>query len=163
LGIIAEKRNYERGTMPKCPNCGRETARTADWACQWCGLPLLSGSYRKLDRTYKELLAERRLEQEALIPEELHHEPPLPREPVTEDKPEPAPLPVLEDEPQPTPAPAPIAGPPPEPEPAPAPEPKPEPDPVPEPEPVPEPAPVPEPEAALIPGTRAGSRTGGRA
>ena len=45
-----------------CPNCGRPTMRTADWVCQWCGYPLLSGSYKKLDKTYAELQAEREAE-----------------------------------------------------------------------------------------------------
>ena len=33
--------------MKKCPNCGQPTLRTRDWACRWCGYPLLSGSYRE--------------------------------------------------------------------------------------------------------------------
>ena len=45
--------------MPKCPNCGRETARTEDWACQWCGYPLLSESYKKIPKTFKQLKEER--------------------------------------------------------------------------------------------------------
>lgn len=44
--------------MGKCPNCGRETARTEDWACQWCGYPLLSGSYKKISKTFKQLKEE---------------------------------------------------------------------------------------------------------
>ena len=45
--------------MARCPNCGRETRRTIDWCCQWCGYPLFSGSYKKIDKTYKELKDER--------------------------------------------------------------------------------------------------------
>ena len=45
--------------MARCPNCGRETRRTVDWCCQWCGYPLFSGSYKKIDKTYKELKDER--------------------------------------------------------------------------------------------------------
>ena len=45
--------------MPRCPNCNRETMRTEDWACQWCGYPLLSGSYKKIEKTYKQLKEER--------------------------------------------------------------------------------------------------------
>lgn len=41
--------------MPKCPNCGQETTRTEDWACQWCGYPLLSLSYKKTPKTHKQL------------------------------------------------------------------------------------------------------------
>ena len=44
--------------MPKCPNCGQPTARTEDWACQWCGYPLMSGSYKKIPKTYRELKEE---------------------------------------------------------------------------------------------------------
>ena len=52
--------------MPKCPNCGLETQRTEDWACQWCGYPLLSSGYKKIDKTWKEIKEER---EEAQQPE----------------------------------------------------------------------------------------------
>lgn len=45
--------------MPKCPNCGQETLRTEDWACQWCGYPLLSTGYKKIDKTWKQIKEER--------------------------------------------------------------------------------------------------------
>ena len=45
--------------MPKCPNCGLETLRTKDWACQWCGYPLLSRSHKMIPKTYEELKQER--------------------------------------------------------------------------------------------------------
>lgn len=45
--------------MPKCPNCGQSTRRTSDWACQWCGYPLTSKNYRKIDKTYRQLKDER--------------------------------------------------------------------------------------------------------
>jgi hypothetical protein len=45
--------------MPKCPNCGQPTRRTSDWACQWCGYPLTSKAYKKIDKTYRELKTER--------------------------------------------------------------------------------------------------------
>ncbi len=51
--------------MKKCPNCGRPTARTKDWACLWCGYPLLSRSYRGMAETYQELKAERLHRQES--------------------------------------------------------------------------------------------------
>ena len=35
--------------MPSCPNCGHETERTEDWACRWCGYPLLSNGYSAVD------------------------------------------------------------------------------------------------------------------
>ena len=103
--------------MPRCPNCGQETARTEDWACQWCGYPLLSGSYKKIPKTYKQLQEEKLSE----------------REPIVREEPEPEP------EPAPAPAPAPV----PKPEPEPAPEPKPDPEPEPAPAPKTEPAPGP--------------------
>ena len=77
--------------MPKCPNCGRETLRTEDWACQWCGSPLLSGAFKKIPRTYREIQEEKS---------------PGVR-PVPEDRPEPEPQPQplaeLEEEPTPPP------------------------------------------------------------
>lgn len=45
--------------MPNCPNCSQPTARTEDWACQWCGYPLISGGYKKIPKTYRQLKEER--------------------------------------------------------------------------------------------------------
>ena len=45
--------------MAKCPNCGRETLRTEDWACQWCGHPLLQGPFKRIEKTYRQLKDER--------------------------------------------------------------------------------------------------------
>lgn len=45
--------------MSRCPSCGQETRRTTDWACRWCGYPLASGSYKKIDESYRTRLAER--------------------------------------------------------------------------------------------------------
>jgi membrane protease YdiL (CAAX protease family) len=45
--------------MPRCPNCGRKTFRTEDWACRWCGYPLLSRAYKKIPKTYKQFQEER--------------------------------------------------------------------------------------------------------
>ena len=45
--------------MAKCHNCGRETLRTEDWACQWCGNPLLYGPFKKIEKTYRQLKEER--------------------------------------------------------------------------------------------------------
>jgi len=72
--------------MQKCPNCGQPTARTEDWACQWCGYPLLSRAYKKIPKTYRQLQEERK----ALVVEEP--------EPIRE--PEPAPELVVEPEPE---------------------------------------------------------------
>ena len=102
--------------MQNCPNCGRPTARTVDWACQWCGYPLLSKSYKKIDKTYKQLQEERKqrevvAEDEPIL--EAEHEAIAEDEPVLEAEPEPvAELepegeavtevePVLESEPEP--------------------------------------------------------------
>ena len=100
--------------MARCPNCGQETKRTEDWSCQWCGYPLLSGSYKKIPKTYRELKEERLSEQ--LVVEEAESEPettpglepelevvsepeaiPEP-EPVSEPEAIPEPEPVLEPE-----------------------------------------------------------------
>jgi len=45
--------------MRECPNCGQPAARTEDWACQWCAYPLVSESYEKMPKTYKELKKEK--------------------------------------------------------------------------------------------------------
>lgn len=47
--------------MADCPNCGRQTLRTKDWVCQWCGYPLVTKSYKSIDKTFKELQEERNL------------------------------------------------------------------------------------------------------
>jgi len=143
--------------MLSCPNCGRPTRRTEDWACQWCGYPLSSTSYKKLDKTYRQLREEERSVWR--IPEP---EPEAVREYAPEPAPKPAPEPTPEPEPQP---PLPVR----EPEPMPEPEPKPtsepvielgpapvlapesEPEPVPELMREPESPPVPEPEPPPMP------------
>ncbi len=53
--------------MPNCPNCGRVTGRTKDWACPWCGYPLTSKSYKPLEETYREIKGGRPLEYEAEV------------------------------------------------------------------------------------------------
>jgi len=45
--------------MAKCPNCGREAARTKDWVCEWCGYPLPDGSFKTIGKTFRELKEER--------------------------------------------------------------------------------------------------------
>lgn len=126
--------------MPKCPNCHRETVRTEDWACQLCGYPLLSESYRKIPKTYRQLQEEKQhktYEQESPAREEP--------EPASEPEPElmsePGPVPQAESapelEPEPVPQLEPASEPEPEPEPVPQPEPAPELEPEPESEPMP--------------------------
>lgn len=102
--------------MKKCPNCDREAVRTGDWSCQWCGYPLMSGSYKKIDKTFRELREKRlppqpvmeKLEAET-IPEpepelilEAEPEQMEEPEPVLEAEPEliPEPEPALEPEPK---------------------------------------------------------------
>lgn len=93
--------------MGKCPNCGRATARTEDWACQWCGYPLLSGFYKKIPKTFRQLKEEEPHEPESSAGEEtevpflLNHVPLMP--PHTAE-PEPEPEPIPEPEPEPIPA-----------------------------------------------------------
>lgn len=85
--------------MPRCPNCNRETLRTEDWACQWCGYPLLSGFYKKIPKTYKQLKEERLHKLEAVEvgepePEFEKRAEPIPEEiPILLPKPEPIPEP----------------------------------------------------------------------
>ena len=95
--------------MPKCPNCGRETARTEDWACQWCGYPLLSNSYKKVPKTYEQVIEEKLPKQKPPIREEPEPAPEPKPEPAPEPKPEPAPEPKPEPAPEPKPEPAPAA------------------------------------------------------
>ncbi len=142
--------------MRKCPNCGQPTARTSDWACQRCGYPLLSGSYKKISKTYKQLQEEKLHKQGLPVTEEtemtvppnhgtLTPTPTLKPEPVLETKPEPVleakPEPVLEAKPEPVleAKPEPVL----EAKPEPVPEAKPEPVLEAKPEPVPEAKPEP--------------------
>lgn len=108
--------------MKACPNCGRATARTKDWACQWCGYPLLSGGYKTLPETYAELKGKEKRE-ERLIPEPVFE---VKHRPVAEPKLAPRPQPVVKVKPEP--APKPRAKVPPAPEPVAEVEPEPEPE-----------------------------------
>ena len=56
--------------MPKCPNCGQSTAITKDWACPWCGYPLVSKSYKEIPKSYQELRVERQRKWEQTAREE---------------------------------------------------------------------------------------------
>lgn len=104
--------------MPKCPNCGRETYRTEDWACQWCGHPLLSSAFKPVPKTYRQIQEERAYGVKPVLEDEPEPEsiaevetaPPPAAEPEREMPPEPEPEPpqMLEPEPEPEPeAPAP--------------------------------------------------------
>jgi hypothetical protein len=133
--------------MADCPNCGRQTLRTKDWACQWCGYPLISKSFKVIDKTYKELQEERNLasksatsEEETELTERYESEPEEP----PEQRPEPTARPVFKPQPKVTKA-RPSPTPPPEPEPVYEAEPSPQPVSEPEAEPVNEAEPSPEP------------------
>jgi len=95
--------------MLKCPNCGLETTRTEDWACQWCGYPLLSRSYERIPKTYKQLKEEGLFKPKPMPKSEPEPEPILESEPALESKrepilePQPEPELVPESEPEPTP------------------------------------------------------------
>ncbi|MBI4188137.1 MAG: hypothetical protein HY529_02910 [Chloroflexi bacterium] len=109
--------------MPVCPNCGRETARTEDWACQYCGYPLMSRSFKKVDKNYRQLKGKKQPEpeppeSESPEEEEADVSPPpafsvppapvskarplskTPRAPVARVNPEPPPEPETELEPE---------------------------------------------------------------
>ena len=155
--------------MPKCPNCGRETLRTEDWACQWCGHPLLSGAFKQIPKTYREIQEERSASAQPAFeerPEPEPQPPPVPKpgpemEPETPapPKPETAVATGVVEEREPLPPPEPeaetvedseaAAGP--EAEAAPAYEPGPAPEPIAETEPETEAAPAPEPVTAPEP------------
>ena len=95
--------------MPKCPNCGQPTARTKDWACQWCGYPLMSESYKEIPKSYRELKEERRHKWEQVVREETEPMPEPEAEVPLEVEPKPMPEPeaeeTLEAEAKPTPEP----------------------------------------------------------
>jgi uncharacterized Zn finger protein (UPF0148 family) len=55
--------------MRKCPNCAQATAKTKDWACPWCGYPLLSEKYGEIPKTYKQLQEEKRRKQQSPLRE----------------------------------------------------------------------------------------------
>ncbi len=126
--------------MPKCPNCGLETKRTLDWACQWCGHPLASRRYRPISKTYGELQEER----SGYVSTEAEEEE-VAISPEPEEAPEEALSPEPEIEPAPRPEPPPAQPAPPEPPPSrPEPQPQSPPPPAAAPESRPQPAQVPE-------------------
>jgi len=87
--------------MPKCPNCGQSTARTKDWACPWCGYPLISKSYKEIPKSYQELRIERQRKWEQTAREETEASllPPIHvPEPEAEVTSEPEAEPMLEPE-----------------------------------------------------------------
>ncbi len=131
--------------MRKCPNCGQTAERTEDWACQWCGYPLLSKSYKKIPKTYQQLKREKPPEPESEVVAESAPAPEPEPEAVTEPQPEPESEAVAESAPAPEPEPEAVTEPQPEPEPEAVVEPQPEPALAPEPEAVAEPEPEPQP------------------
>lgn len=107
--------------MARCPNCGRETERTIDWACKWCGYPLQSRSFKKIDKTWRQIREERmggvQYEDKEPEPERKQERVERVREPEPVVKPRPAP-------PEPQRRPPPRRAPEPEPEPEIEPEPE---------------------------------------
>jgi ribosomal protein L37E len=95
----------EEFSMAACPNCGRQTLRTKDWVCQWCGYPLISRAFKAIDKTFKELQEERGFavkSAEAEQPEpELEREPEPEPEPPPKPRTMPLPRPVFRTEPEP--------------------------------------------------------------
>ena len=61
--------------MANCPNCGRATARTTDWCCQWCGYPLFSGTFKTINKSYEQLKRERTAPQAEVEDEAVPREP----------------------------------------------------------------------------------------
>jgi hypothetical protein len=106
--------------MPDCPNCGRHTLRTKDWACQWCGYPLMSKSFKVIDKTFKELEEERNLalkptgsKDESELATEYNSEPEPPVAPPVKPVSRPRPAPVPPPQAQPSAMQPPVAEPPP--------------------------------------------------
>jgi DNA-directed RNA polymerase subunit RPC12/RpoP len=87
--------------MRKCPNCGQAAERTEDWACRWCGYPLLSKSYKKISGTYRQLKGEK--PPEAVAASTPEYAPVV--EPASQSAPEPKSTPeaVVASAPEPTP------------------------------------------------------------
>jgi hypothetical protein len=85
--------------MAACPNCGRQTLRTKDWACQWCGYPLISRAYKLIDKTFKELQEERSLGS-APVDADTDDEPQEDNEFEEEVEPEPEPEPERKRKPE---------------------------------------------------------------
>ena len=73
--------------MAQCPNCSRQALRTKDWACQWCGYPLLSDSFKEIPKTYRELQEEGLNQPEAVLEPEVVPEPEIEQIPENEIKP----------------------------------------------------------------------------
>jgi hypothetical protein len=93
--------------MARCPNCGRETARTSDWVCEWCGYPLPEGMFKKLKKSFREV-------KEAIQNGEPIEEKPAPKEvkkPPRQEKPSKKPEPKREAMQPPAPQPQPQAQP----------------------------------------------------
>ncbi len=136
--------------MSRCPNCGQKTSRTEDWACSSCGYPLLSSSYKKITKTYKQLQEEKSLE---LKPPLAEPEPESAPEPAAEPMPEPE----LKQVTEPVAEPEPESVPEPEAEPMPESELKQVTEPVAEPESAPEPGTIAEAEPVLEPEPASGA------
>ncbi len=91
-------------SMPRCRNCGRETARTEDWACQWCGYPLLSKAFKKIPKTYRQLKEDKSRATDEPEPE-LRSKPEPAPQPQHAVQPRQEPQPELRSKPEPAPEP----------------------------------------------------------
>ena len=80
--------------MQKCPNCGQAAMRTEDWVCQWCGYPLLSGAFRKIPKTFRELREERSPRLSTVLDTRMPAESAIVGMPVETPAPQPEPEPV---------------------------------------------------------------------
>ena len=89
--------------MAKCPNCGREAARTKDWVCEWCGYPLPDGSFKTIGKTFREL-KEERLSGQPVVQEKETAPPVIEIRPEALSKLRPQPAKKPEPPPSPTPA-----------------------------------------------------------
>jgi predicted nucleic acid-binding Zn-ribbon protein len=52
--------------MLKCSNCGQKAEITKDWACRWCGYPLISRAYNKEKAKQEAIEAKEKAKQEAI-------------------------------------------------------------------------------------------------
>ena len=86
--------------MSRCPNCGQETMRTKDWACQWCGHPLPSGFYKSIKETYRQQKEDRLQDAGAIrmVESEMEIEPKQDLERIKEIELEPEPEPPARQE-----------------------------------------------------------------
>lgn len=52
--------------MLKCPNCSQNAEITKDWACRWCGYPLISKAFAEEKARQEAIEAKEKAKQEAI-------------------------------------------------------------------------------------------------